>query len=431
MKFFIRILLSLLLLFCLFYSADSQNQSKLKTEDYQVLTNDGGWCWFSDPRAIFHKGIHEQLYTAWVTHAGDIMISAYNTKDKSITKKVLHAKFQADDHDVPAILFRPDGRLLVFYMQHGGKYYSIISKNPEDINEWEPAQRLPFGDNACYAHPIMLSKEHNRIYLFWRGSDWRPTFAYSDDLGKSWTEPKAYVERLGALASNRPYVKVISDNKERIDIIFTDGHPRDEAKNSVYHMYYQQGSFHQTDGTPICTLAELPVKHALVHKVYDGTITGVRAWIWEIALDKNNRPIIVYAQLPAENDHRYHYAQWNGKSWTDIEICKAGGWMPLTPKGTTEREPHYSGGIAIDHGNPKIVYLSRPVNGVFEIEKWTLEQHGSWKAEAITSNSKLNNIRPFVVRDWQGKGPHILWLTGIYNHYTDFYTSIIMDMPKK
>ena len=41
-------------------------------------------------------------------------------------------------------------------------------------------------------------------------------------------------------------------------------------------MYYQQGSFHQTDGKPICTLAELPVKHALVNKVYDGTRTGVR-----------------------------------------------------------------------------------------------------------------------------------------------------------
>ena len=36
----------------------------------------------------------------------------------------------------------------------------------------------------------MLSEENNRIYLFWRGADWKPTFAYSDNLGLSWSNPQ-------------------------------------------------------------------------------------------------------------------------------------------------------------------------------------------------------------------------------------------------
>ena len=130
-------------------------------------------------------------------------------------------------------------------------------------------------------------------------------------------------------------------------------------------------------------------------KVYDAEITGARAWIWDIAVDDSRNPVIVYAVYPEETDHRYRYARWNDGKWEDNEITNAGGgWFPQTQKGKKEREPHYSGGIILDHADPSIVYLSKKSNDIFEIEKWTTSNGGAeWISEKITTDSKKNNIR--------------------------------------
>ena len=90
--------------------------------------------------------------------------------------------------------------------------------------------------------------------------------------------------------------------------------------------------------------------------IHDAKTSGVRGWIWDVAIDDKGRPAIVYAACPSESDHRYRYARWNGRAWVDNEICKAGGWFPQTPAGKREPEPHYSGGVILDHGDPSIVY---------------------------------------------------------------------------
>lgn len=257
--------------------------------------------------------------------------------------------------------------------------------------------------------------------MFWRGSDWRPSFAYSDDLGTTWSSSKPLIESKGK--KNRPYLKVSSDNKSRIDFTFTDGHPAVEPTNSVYHIYYEKGIFYQTNGERIASIEELPLEHSLVKKVYDGTTDSIRAWISDIALGKNKKPVIVYTRYPQDTDHRYHYAQWDGEKWLDEEICKAGGWMPIVKPGEKIREPHYSGGISLDHQNPSNVYLSRKINNVFEVEHWK-KVKDSWDINKITTQSSINNIRPYVVAGYRGKHPIILWMTGLYNHYTRFETDL-------
>jgi len=406
-------------------AAAAQSESS-KTPVASVMAEDGAWCWFSDPRAVYHKGSRDRIYFGYINSRGDVVISARDMKTKAVESFVLHEKLQVDDHNVPAILFLPDGSLLTFYTEHNGRSFMRRSKQPEDISAWEAEEVLPFGTRITYAHPVMLKEEKNRIYLFWRGSDWRPTFSYSDNGGQTWAASQALIDGRGLEKSHRPYLKVATDGSQRIDFAFTDGHPNAEAANSVYHMYYQNGHFYQSNGALLGTLNELPRKHAAIHKVYDATGTQARAWINDIALDKKNRPVLVYARFPSLTDHRYHYAAWNGKAWDDQQLCPAGGWMPQTPEGKKETEGYYSGGLSLDHVHPGNVLLSRQVNGRFEIERWT-KKGRTWKIQALTKNSAQHNMRPYVVEKYKAGEPLVLWMGGHYEHYTRFNTRLYLN----
>lgn len=410
-------------------------------EAYADFTADGGWCWFSNPRAVSRDG---KTYSGWVTEDGTVQAAELDHASGRVTTVNLHEQYQRDDHDNPSFLFLPDGRLMAFYSQHGGgKFPAIHTRSTVragDFTEWTPEVALPLKDDSggkagiSYCNPHLLSEENNTLYLFWRGFSFKPTMSKSTDGGKTWTPAQVVFSRPGLPPGNRPYAQYASNGKNRIHMLFTDGHPRNEASNSVYYACYRNGAFYKADGTRICGVDELPFTPEQADCVYDAKKTGVRAWVWDIAFDKNENPVVAYTRLPADDDHRYHCARWDGKGWLDTELCAGGKWFPQTPPGKKESEPHYSSGLALDHEDPSVVYLSRPVNGVREIERWTTADGGkSWKSEAVTTNSKFDNIRPVVVRDHATDGPTALWMNiiGRYVHYTNYRTAIKMDRPAK
>lgn len=395
----------------------------------ETLTADGAWCWFADPRGVVHG---DQTYVGWVDRAGDIQVAAYNHATGQTATATLHAALQVDDHANPALLGLPDGRLMAFYAPHSGRpMYLRTSVNPGDISAWGAAREL--GVNTAgrhgytYPNPMILSEEQDRIYLFWRGGDYQPNFSTSPDGGASWTEARTLIAGSGA----RPYIKFVTDGRRRIHFAFTDGHPRKEPANSIYYAYYDSGAFYRADGTLIKTMAGLPFTPSEADQVYSGADTTGRAWIWDIALDRKGKPVIVHSTHPEEADHRYRYARWTGRSWASTEVARAGGWFPQSLPDQLEREPHYSGGIYLDHGDPSVVYLSRPVNGVFEIEQRITPDGGAtWKTYPVTSGSSRNNVRPFVPRGYQGKGPAVIWMAGDYIHYTRYHTRLLMKVAR-
>jgi hypothetical protein len=188
--------------------------------------------------------------------------------------------------------------------------------------------------------------------------------------------------------------------------------------------------FFKADGSRVSSLDSIPFGPRDADVVYDARKTNVRAWVWDVAEDRQGFPVITYARLPERTDHRYHYARWDGSRWHDHEIVPAGKWFPQTPPGEEEREFYYSGGVVLDHGNPSVVFLSRPVNGVFEIERWVTKDLGrTWTSRAVTSGSDNDNVRPFVVLHSQpGNAPNLLWMNNQhYIHYTDYRSSIKMN----
>ena len=74
----------LLLSPCLFIMISTSAQ---RAEDFTTVTEDGAWCWFSDPRAVYYKGTYERTYTGFVTSGGDIMVAFKDHKTGTEGKK--------------------------------------------------------------------------------------------------------------------------------------------------------------------------------------------------------------------------------------------------------------------------------------------------------------------------------------------------------
>ncbi len=315
---------------------------------------------------------------------------------------------------------------MVFYAKHNKEnLYARKALLPENIFSWGEEILVAKMPRVTYSHPVYLSEE-KKIYVFWRGESWKPTFSTSED-GINWSEPRIVFQDTGKEANDiRPYLKVVSNGRNEIHFAFTDGHPRNEPYNSIYYAYYKNGKFHKADGKEIGTIETLPIPHSKCDLVYDARKGNGRAWVWDIALNREGKPVIVYARMPRETEHYYNYATWTGDHWENYTLTFAGRWFPQTPKGSKEPEPHYSGGISLNHSNPDEVYLSRQVGQAFEIEFWKTPDHGKkWEHHPITQNSNCLNVRPIVPWGYKDKKTHLIWMRGEYTHYTKFATSIV------
>ena len=429
---FIRILFPILGVYLFLLTGCANNSPEIFT-----IEDSGAWCWFSDPRAIYIHGEDEGILTGWVTMDGSVESAIISLDGGSIRREILYPELEKDDHNSPAFLQLSSGGLMAFYTKHvdeflyyhhgesrGEKIWSpVIEFDPIDSREF-----LKFPKRGvCYANPVQLYSEDGRIYLFGRWTGFKPNVSWSDDNGQSFSKSKVVIAEEGFRALNRPYVKYFSQGDSVIHMTFTDGHPRNEEANSVYYACYTNGGFHRADGTLICRLEELPFSPDRSMLVNEADSIKGRAWVHDIVADSDQNPVILYARYPSEKDHIYHHVRFEGTHWQDHEICHAGSWFPQTRKGSVEKEPHYSGGMTLNPMDPNIVYLSREVNGVFEIERWKINpRRAKWKSAPITEESRVDQVRPFIPRHMKESDPTtVIWMeNNRYVHYTD-YNSVI------
>ena len=412
---------------------EAQKKATVKT-----LTNDGTWCWFSDPRAIYYD--KNTVVTGWVKKDGSVEVASLNLSSDEKKFNSIYPHFQSDDHDNPAFTVLPNGNIFTMFAWHSTKKGVVYNTttNGADIESFgenivyfpktdELLERFP-RETYTYANPYVLKNENNKLFVFGRWIGFKPNFMVSADNGKSWNEHHVIISDKPFTPGNRPYVKYFSNGNSKIHMIFTDGHPRNEPTNSVYYCYYEKGAFWKADGTKICNVDELPFHVSQASVIYKATPETGRAWICDI-VEKENVPYVLYTRHPKETDHRYWYAWYNNKTkkWEDHEICKAGKWFPQTQPGKVEKEPHYMGNMTLNPNKPNEIYLSKQIDGIFEIEKYTTNNGGnSWDISAITQNSTLDNVRPYIPRNQpEGAKTVVFWMENKkYIHYTNFDTSI-------
>jgi hypothetical protein len=423
--------------------------------NFAILAPDGAWTWYNDPRAVFHHGI---LYFGHVRNAdGKSVLSAFNPQTGARTDLITSTRTEKDDHDVPGILVRQDGTMLALYARHGADQFFAYrysnNTNPISSTNWSAEQTIAAtGAGLTYANPFQLSTESGRVYNFSRDLNFNPTVFTSTNGGVSWSAPQLFIQT--GTGSIRPYVKYCSDYSQRIDFLYTDGHPRD-VTNSLYHLYYQTGSLFKTEGAFLKSFTNLPVLHdsgergSVIYQYSDTDtsdfndhIPTARSWCWETAYQTNGAPVCVFTvqrdKMTGTNwfDDRiyYYYARWTGANWQKRFIAQAG-----RPLFSTEND--YAGGICVDPANPNVIYISSNASDPFnltDITNVTLranQRYEIWRGittnggltfnwTAITTNSAKDNLRPYIPRGQTGT-PVVIWFRGTYTTYNSYACEIV------
>lgn len=397
-----------------------------------VIQPDTSWCWFQDERAILHAG---KLWLGGVTSQGDIIVSAMDLGTGKVETHVLHERLEIDDHNVPALLALPDGRVLAAYTKHGSDRFTRfrMTVRPGDPTEWTPEQLFEHPAGATYSNLYFLSQEGSvgRIYNFVRADQWDPNIMISDDWGKSWRLLGRLVD--GTSPRIRPYAKYKGNGRDTIHFVLTEDHPN-RRNTGIYHGYLREGKLFRSNGELVreklsAGSPPLPTEFTQVFTPGDDRA----AWPSDLELDSQGRPCVVYSvvldPLPRETNrrglnHAYRYARWDGKKWVDVHLAYAGTRLYAA-------EPEYTGLAAIHPADPNVVVIStnaHPVTGEpiqvngrrrWEIFLGTSADEGlSWRWEPLTSNSAEDNLRPIIVADppvWA-----VLWLQGSYESYTKY-----------
>ena len=420
-------------------------KAQKKSAKHRIITfaEDGAWLWFNDQNILVEK---EAMYIGCEDSKGYSSVAVYqsfaNSKQNSAYQ--LSTFSAKDDHNYPALLKLANGNLLATYSKNPSckMYYRIatISKGISKQKEltWGAEKSIDLDNGMSYNNCLMLTGEANRIYNWYSIFTGSPSLISSDDQGKSWSKDFSYMK--AGKNHSSPYLKYVTDGKERVDILYTDGHPRNEAQNSIYHIYYRKGNFFKSDGTLIKALdsARLnAIDPAEGTKIYDGTQQGP-GWVWDIEYDHYKNPVAAYisaADFAEGNNLRYRYAKWDAakKQWHEWQIAFAGNHL-YAP------ENHFAGGITIDPENTNVVYISANVspytgkllqNNHYQIFRGVTTNGGlnfSW--EQLTLDVNQDNLRPIVPRHHHAK-ICVLWFSGKYKSSLNFKTKVEGIFEKK
>ena len=423
--------------------------SNLKTSASTVVADEGAWCWFADPRALHYEnaeGTINATYLGYIDVHGNVKATQYDWLSGRKTDVLVRSYFQPDDHNNPTFLVLPDGRVMIFYTRHTDekKIWYRISMKPGDITALGEEKYLATANNTTDPSPFILSDDPQHIYLCWRGINWHPTIARltmpdeNDNCAFDFG-PKQIVQSTGA----RPYAKYASNGKDKIYVSYTTGHPDNEMPD---WLYFNVIDINKGNGSILRDLngKQLKVISDGVFNVsktdsyasqYPATIVdktaGIRNWVWQIALDKDEHPVIAYPHIDdAKTSHVYWYARWNGSSWKNTWV-QYGGHAFHQNWNNTER--CYSGGMTIDPDNINDMYLSIPTkdgkydkDGVYEIWRYTIDDDGNVSgSKQLTKNSPKNNARPFVIPGSKDSPLRLGWMQGDY-----YYWMVNKNYPK-
>ncbi|MBR1788903.1 MAG: BNR-4 repeat-containing protein [Bacteroidaceae bacterium] len=426
-----------------------QQEIAAETVKSNVVAEEGAWCWFADPRALHYENEAKTInatYLGYIDVHGNVMATQYDWLTGQKTDVLVRSYFQPDDHNNPTFLVLPDERVMIFYTRHTDepKIWYRISRQPGDITALGEEKYLSTANNTTYPSPFILSDDPEHIYLCWRGINWHPTLARltmpdAQDNCKFDFGPKQIVQSTGA----RPYAKYQSNGKDKIYLAYTTGHPDNEMPDWLYFNVIDinkgQGPIlRDLKGTQLKRISDGVFnvsKTDAYAKQYPTTLVdntaNVRNWVWQIALDKDEHPVIAYPHIDdAKTSHVYWYARWTGAEWRRTWV-QYGGHAFHQNWNQTER--CYSGGMALDPDHINDLYLSIPTkngkynkDGAYEIWKYTIDDEGKVAAsEQLTADSPKNNARPFVLPGSKDSKMRLAWMQGDY-----YYWMVNKNYPK-
>ncbi|WP_035697347.1 BNR-4 repeat-containing protein [Glycomyces tenuis] len=425
----------------------------------RVINDNGAWCWFQDERAIVDAE-SQTLVVGSIAAAegpggearsGNVELTVVDLREGTGTVVVLHERLEVDDHDVPALWRRSDGRWLAVYTRH----------KTDDLTRWrisEPGDPTRWGEERVFDWSGLtegrgvtysnLRAAGGRLYCFARAVNDDQCALVSDDEGDTW----AYAGKL----FTRPKVGYVNGytryagDGDRIDLVTTDHHPRD-FDNSIYHGYLEGGALHRSDGSvldPAALEGEARSQEHLTTVLAAGSVwEGMRishCWTTDLRRGGDGSVAAVLTARagvdPEERffrerpvpDLRFFYARMApGGEWTVHPLAQAGpGLMP--------HEEDYTGLAAIDPYDLDSVYVSTSVDPrdgsalahheIFRAR--TADEGATWKWSAVTEGSEVENLRPIVAPGDAGRIP-LLWFRGTMTASQHYDCEVVLlDLPR-
>jgi hypothetical protein len=462
MKFGKAVFLCICALVLVFCVSNTKAQAIPKPgEQFAPLGQDAMWTWYAEPKAVYYEGLHKRTYAAWTMRSGTKQIGYYDhdTKD-TVILNLPTMPYGGDDHNHPAIIMRPDGRIMIFCTGHDGTQVSqYVSKNPEDITSWDGPTYPASNSWFCYPNAAFLSNEGTigRFYLFFRDSLQEPWFTTSDDWGKTWKNPRYHLFHVSTYPNSayKPYMKYASNDKDEIQMVIErQNREGNSAEKPVYFAKYKNGAFYRPNGNLIVTLAQLPLLDNVLDTIFYANRFGCSNTCYDVALDANNNAVIVMDMFKGTDVNIYWYMRWTGTSWYKRPLVNSGAYRGA--------QSGFAAGITLDHENPNNIYLCRQilapaaapfdmmdtsytnyknnlsaakwttVGAVHELDKWTTKDGGlTWDSMAITRGSANKNFLPCVPRHHKASTKvEVIWLNGVYTSMSpDGYNAKVRMYP--
>ncbi|MBN2036420.1 MAG: T9SS type A sorting domain-containing protein [Chitinispirillaceae bacterium] len=418
----------------------SQSQSNYVDSKLYEYNNDGAWCWFQDERAVIDTVKHKLIVGSTNMQSScDVVIFGLENMRNESSKRFGRLDY-SDDHNAPAVVVAPNGNYIAMWAHHydSKHHYSIYSNgnwSNERTIEWSKWANGQDYDVA-YSNLYYLSDE-KRIYNLSRTFNVRsPHFVYSDDNGGSWEFGGQLTTHDVVDTYNRGYYKYWGNGTDRIDMCFTEEHPRDQ-KTSIYHGYIQDHKLYDSEGNvadeDIYDEKVIPTFESFTKVFAHSTkVNGVemgRCWQHDIARYDNGVIVILFKARAndAIDDHRNFYARYDGNEWKTTYIGKAGRHI-------YGDEHDYVGLGAVNPDDPNRIYICSAHNpgddnaspsAKREIWRGTTKDNGeTWKWEPVTANSSEDNWRPIVPK-WKPGKEALLWFKGVYTSAQNIRSKVI------
>jgi len=413
----------------------------------QTICDNAGWCWYQDPRLIICRETGNAILASIAgsggmggkVRKGDAQVTSFNPQTGEASTVVIGGVLSygtSDDHNVPALWQRPDGRFLVMHTGHNQgredkqpKSFYRVSIEPYDASAWGPEKIFhwpthdPVGNGSVavtYSNLHFLADEGDDgvLYNIGRGSGQTWQITTSEDWGETWTyRGLLSLPPEGGRAYSNGYPKFCNNGLDRIDFIITEAHPRD-YNNGVYHGYIKGGKTHDTAGNvidPDTFSEQAPKPEEFTALFTPGEQSGNNrhtAWTVAIARDANNDLYALYtARIGTRSvraldqtinpigdaHHGLYYAKLVGDSWESHEVCEMG-------RGLYKPESDYTGLAAIDPRDGSHVIVSTnhdpstgqriPQHDLFHGQ--TTDNGASWRWRRLTEEDVEDYLRPLT-----------------------------------
>lgn len=373
--------------------------------------------------AIFRNGC---TYPGWVATNGDVGISKYVHSTGVSTSFTLAASFEADIHDNAALMFTPDGHILAAWSAHNaiGILYYRVSTNVEDISAWGTTQSISVQSANAYQQWDYLSTP-GRYYMRYRAGDYSQKVRSTTDLS-TWDTERTWVSN----GIQRPYTMSMSNGTNRIDFVFTSGHP-DETVSSMYHAYMLVDAagvetWFKSDGTSITG----PATPANATLIYDGTTN--EAWVTAVTYGADGFLRVLFTKyIVTGSDHRHCFTRWTGSAWTTaVEITPTGGQL-------YSAQPWSDPQCTFDAQHPDAVYLGKLVSSNIELQEWaTTDSGATWSkvrdittASGTTGGHLIHSFTPMSPAGHDGRAA-VTWCRGWVDNYVADYATEIMAIGR-